>query len=40
MSTRIVWAGWLTATLMIPQMEKPSTATYSMITMTHWKFVV
>ena len=33
-------AGWVTATLMIPQMEKPMTATYSMISRTHWKLVV
>ena len=29
-----------TATLTIPQMEKPMTATYSMISRTHWKLVV
>ncbi len=33
-------AGCLTATLMIPQIEKPITATYSMIRRTHWKLVV
>src|SRR5450631_1008989 len=33
-------AGWETATLTIPQMEKPMTATYSMMSRTHWKLVV
>ncbi len=33
-------AGCSTATLMMPQMEKPMTATYSMISRTHWKLVV
>ena len=33
-------AGWLTATLMIPQMEKTITARYSMMSRTHWKLVV
>ncbi len=33
-------AGWLTATLMIPQIENPMTAAYSMISSTHWKLVV
>src|SRR5664280_102380 len=33
-------AGWETATLTIPQIEKPMTATYSMMSNTHWKLVV
>ena len=33
-------AGWLTATLMMPQRENPITTTYSMMTRIHWKFVV
>ena len=33
-------AGWVTATLMIPQSENPITTAYSIMTKIHWKFVV
>jgi len=32
--------GWVAATLMMPQTEKRMTATYSMMSRTHWKLVV